>query len=70
MDTIMNEDTATDQDIQVKAIFTTSDEDIQLPEGKRQLLVPAGKVNVTITISYSIVLRHSRYQTIWAVPNP
>lgn len=28
---------------QVKVIFTTTEEDLQLPESKRQLLVPAGK---------------------------
>jgi ribosome biogenesis protein YTM1 len=28
---------------QVKVVFTTTDTDIQLPEGKRQLLVPAGQ---------------------------
>lgn len=43
MDVNMADSTATEPDSQVKVIFTTTDEDIQLPETKRQLLVPAGK---------------------------
>ena len=32
------------EEAQVRVTFTTTDEDIQLPELKRQLLVPAGKL--------------------------
>ncbi|KAK1770456.1 WD40 repeat-like protein [Phialemonium atrogriseum] len=41
MDVTMADSTAADPEAQVKVIFTTTDEDIQLPESKRQLLVPA-----------------------------
>lgn len=40
----MADSTAADPEAQVKVIFTTTDEDIQLPESKRQLLVPAGEL--------------------------
>jgi ribosome biogenesis protein YTM1 len=38
----MTDSMAPEQGSQVKVIFTTTEADIQLPESKRQLLVPAG----------------------------
>lgn len=38
----MTDSTAPETGSQVKVIFTTTEADLQLPETKRQLLVPAG----------------------------
>lgn len=38
----MTDSTAPETGSQVKVIFTTTEVDLQLPESKRQLLVPAG----------------------------
>ena len=43
MDVTMADSTAAPETgSQVKVIFTTTEADLQLPESKRQLLVPAG----------------------------
>lgn len=41
---------------QVKVIFSTNEEDLQLPESKQQLLVPGGKnPNYVIGIGEAVV---------------
>lgn len=39
---------------QVKVIFTTNEPDLQLPESKRQLLVPAGMRDVELILQVKI----------------
>jgi ribosome biogenesis protein YTM1 len=42
MDVTMADSNGPDAHAQVKVIFTTTEADLQLPESKSQLLVPAG----------------------------
>jgi len=46
---------ATGHPAQIKVIFTTTDADLELPEAKRQLLVPAGPCFPALVQSAAVV---------------
>ncbi len=67
MDVTMEDPTNSEfEAVQVKVAFTTTDEDIQLPETKRQLLVPAGELLARSHRDHLLTMAY-RHPKIWPV---
>ncbi len=54
---------------QVQVHFITNAPDIELPEGKRQLLVPTSRIQISY-LSYYILMSSDRRSTIWTITDP
>lgn len=67
MDTIMADADSSSHYGQVQVHFTTNSPDIELPEGKRQLLVPTSMFMNSLNCDLSNISRRAK---IWSLPNP